>query len=556
MKISRHHLGLAIAFALGITLRFWHLDFKPLWLDEVITALITLGRSYSDVPVEVVFPISRLPEIFTFNSAATCPEIARTLATQSTHPPLFFCLMHAWVAKFGTQYSALRMVLRSLPALFGVGAIAAIYWLNRVAFSRPTGLMAAALMAVSPFGLYISQEARHYTLPVLLITLSLLVLIQIQQDIQQQKLRPIVWFSWVAINTTGLYVHYFYILALLAEFATLIVFLLKRQQLKAFFPTLPIIPLLAMFLPFAFFIPWLPILIGHFGRPETSWLPAPQNIAPLYQTIAAWLLMVIALPVENQPLWIAIPAGLLMIIFGGWLGWHVFQGIKQLWHNEATQMATLTLASFSLFVLLELLAIVYILGKDITIAPRYNFVYYPAICALIAAALVNKESQKFSTSKLSPTLLLVGILSCIFVLYGMAFQKPYHPQRVAQDMLREPNVSLMVVMGYKDSQDIALGLSFALGIDQFSPTQCEVNASICPTFAFFKLSPGYDSVWQNLSQLPTPQKLPLNLWVVAPGLRQRDYPPQLALSGQTNCAIDPSEYHRIGIPYQLYRCYS
>ncbi|MBD3559771.1 hypothetical protein H6S82_13000, partial [Planktothrix sp. FACHB-1355] len=81
MKISRHHLGLAIAFALGITLRFWHLDFKPLWLDEVITALITLGRSYSDVPVEVVFPISRLPEIFTFNSAATCPEIARTLAT-------------------------------------------------------------------------------------------------------------------------------------------------------------------------------------------------------------------------------------------------------------------------------------------------------------------------------------------------------------------------------------------------------------------------------------------------------------------------------------------
>ncbi|MCL1472279.1 glycosyltransferase family 39 protein [Argonema antarcticum] len=560
MKLSRHYQGLALVLVLGTTLRFWNLDFKPLWLDEVITALFTLGRSYHDVILDVVFPVNRLEQIFTFNPATSCGEIARTLATQSTHPPLFFCLINAWVEKLSTQHSALRTELRSLPALFGVGAIAAVYWLNRVAFSPKAGLMAAALMAVSPFGVYISQEARHYTLPVLLIALSLSALIQIQQDIQRQKLRSLVWLSWVAFNTIGLYVHYFFILALLAQLATIVVFFYQAKIKSLRFR------LLAFgfwLLPFIFFIPWLSVLLGHFGRHETSWVPPPENIAPLYQTLAAWLLMAIALPVENQPLWIAIPLGLLMLVFGSWLGWYAFQGVRQLWHNSATHLATVTLGIFILFVLLEFFAIVYLLGKDITIAPRYNFVYYPAICALLGASLVSRGAGERGSGKRSAicdrqfaiaTVLLVGMIGSVFVVHDWAFQKPYNPQRVAQDMLSEPASPLMVVMGYDDSQDMALGLSFALAIHKFDSDKCKITAEACPKFAFFNRSSGYDSVWQNLSQLPTPPTLPLSLWVVAPGLRRRDYPPQLALSSQATCNIDPSEYHRIGIPYQLYRC--
>jgi uncharacterized membrane protein len=86
--------------------------------------------------------------------------------------------------------------MRSLPALFGVSAIAAVYYLNRVAFSPAAGLMAAAMIAVSPFCVYLSQEARHYTLPMLLITLALLGLIQIQQDFSKQRLCFSVWLGW------------------------------------------------------------------------------------------------------------------------------------------------------------------------------------------------------------------------------------------------------------------------------------------------------------------------------------------------------------------------
>jgi uncharacterized membrane protein len=53
-----HYLVLVGAIALGTILRFWHLDLKPLWLDEVITALFSLGRNYNDVPLEAVFSLS------------------------------------------------------------------------------------------------------------------------------------------------------------------------------------------------------------------------------------------------------------------------------------------------------------------------------------------------------------------------------------------------------------------------------------------------------------------------------------------------------------------
>lgn len=580
MKISYHYLGLALVMLVGIGLRFWNLDFKPLWLDEVITALMSLGRNYRDVPLEKLLPIETVRQIFTLNTAASCSEIAHNLATQSTHPPLFFCLMHAKVAAGGTHYETLRNDLRSLSALFGVGAIAAIYYLNRIAFSPGAGLTASAIMAVSPFGVYLSQEARHYTLPVLLITLSLVTLIQIQQEIQKQRLGLSVWIAWAAINSIGFYVHYFFILAYIAQLVTLFCLFYRLHQSSNIFPAhlhtrTPVhLPLIITFclLPLIFFIPWIPVMLGDVGNSDTYWIPQPIHILPFFQTLVGWLLMVIAFPVEKQPLWMAIPAALFMLLFGIWLFLQIFQGLKQLWQKPATHSSTWTLLCFTACALLEFFAIVYFIGKDITVAPRYHFVYYPAISALLAASLVSQNDRKigvmnkfislaaspfpsvFSLSK-SPTvtriasLLLVGIISCIFVVYGLAFQKPYNPQQVAKDMNVDAALPLAVVMGYNDNQDVALGLSFALALDKIR------DEKTAETYiAFYERSPNYLSVLQSLSQMSPPTTSPLNLWLVIPGLKPKDYPPQLPLSGGTTCTIDPRKYYYIGIPYQLYRC--
>lgn len=542
---------------LGGVLRFWNLDAKPLWMDEVITALFSLGRSYFDVPLEQAFSLSTLNQVFALRPDASCIGIAETISVQSVHPPLFFCWLHGWLNLLQAIDLSWVWKLRSLPALAGVLTIAAIYALNRVAFSMRAGLIGAGLMAVSPFAVYLSQEARHYTVPMLLLSLSLLGLIRIQQDLRQQQLKPGVWLGWIIVNSVGFYVHYFFILATIAQLLTLI-FLLKRlsngKTKAALFRRLCWLMLAIVGLGLSY-LPWLPTFISHLGRPETDWLRQSQLgwlqvIAPLYQLTAGWLVMVVALPVENQPLWAAIPAALLMLLFGGWLVRQVLRGMRQLWQDPDTHWETLTLTLFVLFVLLEFLAIVYILHKDITQVPRYNFIYYPAVCALLAAILwkgtgSKKADSQIQASTLRPLFIvvLVGLLSSGFVVYDRVFLKPYAPQQVAQDILGASGATL-TVMGYEDFQDIALGLEFALALQRTEPSNLN--------FAFASRSRGYELLWRQLAALKT-SNTPQNLWVIAPGLRRRDFPAQLSLSNAV-CQADATRYRRIGVPYQGYRC--
>jgi len=550
LKPYLHYLMLIGVIVLGGVLRFWYLDLKPLWLDEVITALFSLGQNYDDLPLEAMFPPSMLKAIFTFKANVSCTEIAENLANQSTHPPLFFCLMHEWLNWVMPLDESLSWKLRSLPALMGVMVIPGIYCLNRLAFSRAAGLMGAAFMAVSPFAVYLSQEARHYTLPVLLITLALVALLLIQHELHYRQQSPplVMWLSWGMVNSIGCYVHYFFLLAFIAQLLTLIGLMYWRRN------WLPSGSWVSVMLVVGgvtvSYLPWLPVLLRDFGSPQTTWLPQPQNIAPLYQTLIAWLTMVIALPVESQPLWIQIPFVLLTLAFGSWIGWQFFQGVKQLWQQPQTQLATLTLLGFIFVVMLQFVAIIYLLGKDITIAPRYHFVYYPAVCALLGASLVARKSKSKGWEKLLPV--GVALLSSILVVTNLVFIKPFHPQQVAQDMNLEPAAPLMMVMGYHNWQEVALGLSFSLAIEQLKSPVSEVNANTY--FAFLRVEPGYHLVWQKLSELPKLPVPPQNLWVVGPGLILPAYPQQLLVANQTTCTLDPSQHYRIGIPYQLYRC--
>ncbi|MGA7934365.1 MAG: glycosyltransferase family 39 protein [Kovacikia sp.] len=611
------------------------MDFKPLWLDEVITALFSLGRGFDAVPLDQAFPLSRLTQLFTLKPETSCAQIVATVATQSVHPPLFFCWMHDWLVWIDGFSASGVWKLRSLPALLGVVAIVAVYQLNRIAFSPQAGLMGAALMAVSPFAVYLSQEARHYTLPMLLLLLALMGLHQLHSDLYQQRFRPGIWLGWIAVNSLGFYVHYFFLLAVVAQVVTLVVNFLSFKYLPSLHPapnTLnPFRSLAAIALAVTgvclTYLPWLPTLLNHFNRPETDWLKLQDSnwlnaIAPLYQMPLGWMLMVVALPVEQQPVWIAILSGGLMLLFIGWLGWQLSGRFTNLWSTPESHLATRMLVIFVLVVLLEFLGIIYLLGKDITLVPRYNFIYFPAVCALLGASLVQADGRQKVDSKLSlvrPSarrtaqrnpgrreraiqirgyavpgtqrrkrinlklkiqnskfsllsnphspiayffpgnvvfwVLLIGFISSGFVVSNQVFQKPYYPDMVAKNMRIEPEVPLLVGMGYSDFQDVALGLSFGLALRDQNPVQ--KNKKQADSFAFLGRSPGYEQVLQKLAHLKYPVSLPLNLWLIAPGLRRVEYPANLVLatgSKQEKCAIDSTQYHRLGIPYQMYHC--
>ncbi|RUS95716.1 glycosyltransferase family 39 protein [Trichormus variabilis] len=606
----QHYLSLAgalpavsVAIAIGTVLRFWHLDSKPLWMDEIITAIFSLGKNYRDLPLDVVFPLNQVQEIFTFQPGVSCAQISDNLANYSTHPPLFFCIMYRWLewmSPLGIEWVA---KLRSLPALFGVAAIIAIYGVNCIAFSPTSGVMAALLMALSPFAVYLSQEARHYTLPMLLIILSLFLLIQIQRDLfEKQHLRFWVWLLWAIVNSIALYVHYFFAIAFISELATLSAMIYQGKANILKFPQVCLYLIISISSVLISFIPWLLVIFSHFRKSETNWLPSPHHIEPIYQTLMHWVLMIITLPVENQPLLIAVICGFLMVIFSIWIGLQIFPNLKLLWSNSTTHLSTFTLLNFTFFVLFQFFLIAYLLGKDITVVPRYSFVYYPSFCSLLAASLGNFTKRRGDTEtrghgdrNLTPIVtslnfkplnlslwtrgrgvfnaslhlcvpvsssmkiqkfifLLVGIVSCIFVVSNLAFQKPFQPEQVAQNMNLDPAIPLMLVVGYESYQDVAAGLSFALALQELRSH--EIKSKLPPdSLAFVNKSPHFSDFSNKLTQLSIVEVSQLNLWFVGSGMRKQDYPSKLTLAGQFTCNIELTQHYRIGqFPYQLYRC--
>ena len=550
-KLYLHYLGLTGVITLGAILRFWHLELKPLWLDEIITAIFSLGKSYRDLPLYVVFPLHQLQEIFTFQPGVTCSQIAENLARYSTHPPLFFCGMYSWLGWLNPLGTDWVTKLRSLSVLFGVAAIMAIYGVNSIAFYPASGIIAALFMALSPFAVYLSQEARHYTLPMLLIILSLFLLIKIQQDIfTKQHVRFGVWLLWSILNSLGLYIHYFFSIAFSAEIATL--------SLIIYYGRTTIINLrqICLYLTISTcgviisYIPWLLAVFSRFRSLDTNWLPSPHHLEPIYHTLINWALMIISLPLENQSIGIAVICGCFMVVFTIWVGIQVFTSLKLLWSESKTHLSTLILLSFTFFVLLQFLIIAYLLGKDITLVPRYSFVYYPGFCALLAASLEKIRTTRF-------IFLIVGIVSCIFVVNNLTFQKPFLPDLVAKNMNLEPDVPLMLVIKYDSYQDVAAGLSWALALEKlrYHEIQNQSNSFNNDSLAFVYKSADLSSLTHKVGKFSHFHKSQFNLWFVGSGMRKKDYAGKLRIAGQINCDIEPTQHYRSGqFPYQLYRC--
>ncbi len=552
-------------------LRWLNLAGKPLWMDEVITALFSYGQSYDAIPVEQVMPVADSIQFLRFRPAATCPEIAANVMMQSVHPPLFFCALHSWLAMLqnlgwpSPSGGAGVWQLRSLAAVFGTGAIGLIDRLMCSAFrSPPAARWGAWVMAVSPFAVYLSQEARHYTLPMVVVMLGLLGLLKIQQDWQQGQINPWIWMGWAATQTLGFYIHYFCLLATVAQVGALLLwqYWYRSSRLRSGLPPgrgMLWVPLAFTVSAIGFtYVPWLPIFLRHMNGPETNWLRpfAPSLLtllAPLWQLPIGWLSMIMAFPIDHQPIWLVVPTAIAMLLFAVWIVQPAWEGFCQLWRCPESQNSTVLLTGFLAIVMIEFGAIIFIFQKDITQVPRYNFIYYPVVCMLLAASLALKRPDRRASIGANPLvyLVLIGILSSLLVNANLVFQKPFEPAQVAANITQSQastigqaatigQASTLVVMGYMNDQELALGLSFVLSLRALSPhTQ----------FAFLARSSGYAAVIQQLATLSQVQ----DFWLIAPGLRQRDFPAQMQV-GPVNCRLVPDRYHRIGIPYQGYQC--
>ncbi|MGH2538569.1 MAG: glycosyltransferase family 39 protein [Candidatus Promineifilaceae bacterium] len=138
-ELRRPGLWLAGLSGLAFSLRAIGIGANSLWFDEAVSYLA-----------------ARLPLADLLTNAA-----------QSSHPPLYYLILKAWlaVAPEGDGW------LRAPSLLFGVLLVPAVYALGLGLFGQERlGLTAAGLVAISPFHILYAHELRMYTLLMLLVT--------------------------------------------------------------------------------------------------------------------------------------------------------------------------------------------------------------------------------------------------------------------------------------------------------------------------------------------------------------------------------------------------
>jgi uncharacterized membrane protein len=143
-------VGLVIVAA---AIRFVTLGTQSFWTDEALTAY------------ETTLPFG---------------SMIHMVARIETTPPLYFVLIWGWAKAFGTS----AVALRSLSAIAGIALVPIGYVATKELFhksqaggqlgiqprrfwprlSHPAGVLVAAFVAVSPFMIWYSQEARSYIL--------------------------------------------------------------------------------------------------------------------------------------------------------------------------------------------------------------------------------------------------------------------------------------------------------------------------------------------------------------------------------------------------------
>jgi mannosyltransferase len=162
-------------------LRIYHLGTESLWLDELIST-----------------------------SFANEKDSWAIIERSQTDPnfPTYYLFLHYWVVLFGdSEYS-----LRFPSALAGILAVLAIYKVGRRLFGYGTGLMAALVLAFSPFHIFYSQETRVYALMALLGLLSFYFFLKV---LRERTLTGQV--GYVLCTSFLLYSHVYSLFTLLAQ---------------------------------------------------------------------------------------------------------------------------------------------------------------------------------------------------------------------------------------------------------------------------------------------------------------------------------------------------
>ncbi len=218
VKAEPWRYGAIALLALGIFLRFYHLDYKVYWLDEIYTSLRLAGYTRTEY-IQNLFTgdlvgVDALQHYQYPTAAKSWLDMVQSIAADEPQlTPLYFVLVRLWVQGFGHSITAIR----SFSAVIGLCLLPGMWWLCRELFRAPqigslAGWIAIAILSISPVHVLYAQEARPYSLLAVFTALSSAVLLWAMRTQTRSH-----WAIYGLTVALGLYTHLLFGLVAIAH---------------------------------------------------------------------------------------------------------------------------------------------------------------------------------------------------------------------------------------------------------------------------------------------------------------------------------------------------
>lgn len=213
VETLKKEADILIVVIVGAIFRFKDIVTDDLWYDEAFTGVL-MKLPYNDFV---------------------------TAAANDAHPPLYYFLSRAWTTALGVSDFTLRL----LPLIFGLATIYVAYLIGKELFNKETGTIAAFLVAVSPFFVGYSIEARSYSFYGFITALTFYFLIRNKIVAFVAGMAIMLFTHYIAVGFLGafLLVHLFKKrndlrglskdLILLIPFGVLVLYQIRKMMMQA-----------------------------------------------------------------------------------------------------------------------------------------------------------------------------------------------------------------------------------------------------------------------------------------------------------------------------------
>jgi Dolichyl-phosphate-mannose-protein mannosyltransferase len=249
---------LLVIGALALAVRFYQLTGRSLWLDEILTSQPAHLGGPADVIRWSQAAVNQMPLFY-----------------------MFTWLLHPW----GDG----ELVLRLPAVIAGALTVPAVFLVGRATFGTRAGLVGALLTAVMPFAVWYSQEARSYTLLMLLTTMQMWFALR-----AIKRGGALDWLGLTVFTILNLYTHYLAILAT-AAVAGYVACALLAGALRRASPRLKAATaiLLVVIVTAAAIVPWRVVVgsaygFAHLHRGVAIGLAASSLIAIGFVAVLVW----------------------------------------------------------------------------------------------------------------------------------------------------------------------------------------------------------------------------------------------------------------------------